>query len=517
MVWAATWNSLRGQGERRVVGRHPHVSSISAALRTLVCVGAVAALMLAPTPADARKPLPLGALAAVTYPNGHGSAGYGAVDVCPACTFFLENWASPAPYELADSGDGRLLSARIDGSTLRLDSYDPATYRRVATRSATFRDWQIGDVLFAADRNVYVLLGRGNWDQSKTNVVIQVRKLDRNLITDGVAGIKGGFDDIGIYQPFEATDSSMALVGGTIVVHTARLIFHIPGDSAPHHQVNLSFAVDTATMTTREVIAPYASHSFRQFVRPHGLDAVFLDHGDAYPRALQVGVVGGLFGPAPTPITPAAPECADPGGCETDQPVPRFDIFRAFAFPGKVGDNYTGTTVNGFEVGTTDALAVGLSVPNGHAVAGVHGSSSQFVRNAYVISTDLTNGTSRFAWITTYRPTAKRSSVGQPQLVPVGANRFAALFTTQVGARRTLRYVLLDETGTIVARKSWPRRQFAALGQPAIVGTKLLWVGFWSGTRRQSYRTGDFLYGLDLRDPGDPSLLTRSVRRGSRT
>jgi hypothetical protein len=480
-------------------------------LRSLVCLGAITAFVVTSASAEARQPRPPGALATITYPNGHPNNGYGSAEACPSCEF--DNWAHPAPYELADSGDGRLLVAQTyDYSTLQLDTYDPATYRRVARRRTTFTGWRIGGVLLAADRSVYVLLGRTNWDESKSKVVIQVRKLDRNLVSGGVAGVKGGFDGYGIYDPFEATDSSMALVGGTLIVHTARLILHIAGDSAPHHQGDLSFAVDTGPMTIREIDGPNARHSFRQFIRPHGLDAVFLDHADGYPRALQVAIVGGLFGPPP--VIPDCPQTGDPTpappGCEIEQPRPRSDRFKAMTFPGRVGANYTGATVNGFEVGTTNALTVGLSVSRRHKFPSVlYGPLVVGVRNAYVISTDLTNGKSRFAWLTTYPGTTKRSAVSQPQLVPVGPDRFAALFGTQVGTHATLRYILFDQTGAVVARKRWPGRRFAALAQPALVGTKLLWVGYWRRPPLPRYRTGDFLYGVDLRDPAKPRLLTR--------
>lgn len=486
-------------------------------LRLVVFLAAVVVGMLGSVQAEARKPSPRGALAVVAYPNGHPMGGYGGVERCPTCSFFyFWETASPAPYDLADSGDGRLLLAFSDRSTLRLDSYDPASYRRVSTRHATFPGWQIGDVLFGPDGNVYVLLGRGNEGESKTKNVIQVRKLNRSLVASGVARIDGGFDELGIYQPFEATDSSMALVGSTLIVHTARLIFHIARDWAPHHQVNLSFAVDTTTMAASTVQAPYASHSFRQFVRPHGLDAVFADHGDGYPRALQIGVVGDLFGPLPNPVPPdGAPNCPETGDptpappeCEMQQPSPRFDTYKALTFPGKTGDNSTGATVNGFEVGTNDALSVGLSVPIRRRVR-ANGGWIRLVPNAYAISTNLVNGKSRFAWLTRYPPRAERWSVGQPALVPLGGDRFAVLFTTELRRRPTLRYALLDETGRVVARKSWPGRRFAGVAQPSLVGTKLFWVGFWRAPGGPYTRSGDLLYGLDLRDPRHPRLLSR--------
>ncbi len=475
---------------------------------TRLCVAivlAVAALASAAGSSATAATLPSGALVRVAA-SQDTAVGYGQADVCPTCSYDAQHWARRDGYVLGDGGDGTLLVGTLAEDRLRLSGYDTRSYRRTSTRSVRFDGWRVGGALIAADGFVYVLLGRSNPREERDRVVIEIRKYDRSLALRGVAGVQGGFDRPGIFTPFEATSSSLALAGNTLLVHTARLIFHIPGDSAANHQVNLSFAVDTATMTTSPVTgAPYSSHSFRQFVRARGTDAVFLDHGDAYPRALQVGFVSSAF----APIT----GCGD--NDYTDAPCgPPSAALRVLGLIGKTGDNATGTAATGFEVGSTRALTTGVSVPHANAVRGVTGSSARFVRNAFLITTSLASRRSSFQWLTTYKPRAKGISVSQPQLVPLSPNRFALLFTTIVNRRRALRYFLLDEAGTVLVARTWTGRRFTALAQPLAIGGTVFWVGVhlnWnrSQSRRGRLGGGHYLYGLDLRDPGRPRFLKR--------
>jgi hypothetical protein len=474
------------------------------------CLGAILASLLATVPADAKSRLPTDALSRVRYPDNDARVGYGAVDPCRACGYLYAPWSGLEPYVLEGSATGRLRVAQIAGSAVRLSTYGTVTYRRASIHVLTFPGWKVGGVLMAPDGFTYVMVGRSNPQQDDARVVIEVHKYDGGLRDVGVAQISGGLDGHGIYSPFDATESSMALAGTTLVVHTARLIYHIAGDSAPHHQVNLSFSVDTGTMAAQLAEpAPYSSHSFRQFVRVQGGDdAVYLDHGDAYPRAIQVGVVPDYFAPAhgATPVPGCVPE--DPvytADC-IQTPEPRtFDVWH---FDGETGDNYTGTTVNGFEVGATHALATGLSVPHERAVQGVTGSARRLVRNAYLISTDTMTGASRFVWMTAYRPTSAKSSLSQPQLVPLGNDRFAVLFTTKLGTTTRIQYRVVDEAGDVLATQTWNGRQFSALGPPVAIGSKLFWVGYAHSDAGRSRGGGHYLYALGIANALRPRLIT---------
>jgi hypothetical protein len=407
-------------------------------------------------------------------------------------------------YTLAASGHGVLVLG-IGANGVRRSKFSAtAPHQRTSSHVLSFPGWKVGGVLAGADGSLYVLLGRSNPAQDDARIVIEVRKFDPSLRQVGAAQVNGLLAG-GIYDPFVATTSSMALSGTTLLVHTARLIYLIKGDSAAHHQVNLSFAVDTTTMQARTTWAPYASHSFRQFVRAqNGDDAVYLDLGDAYPRALQLGVTTDAFVPGRT--TDAFP-CEDDGQIATCFYEPAQRTFDIWKFDGEIGDNYTGTSVTGFEVGTSHALTVGQSVPHDHPIQGLSGTGS-LSQNAYLIATDTTTGAGRFSWLTTYRPTRIGATVGDPQLVPLGDSHFVILFTTTDGTRTVLHYRLIDEQGQTLAARTWRRRAFSMVGQGTLLGSRIYWVGV-AQTDAHRLVYGDYLNALDVTD----ALQRMPVRR----
>jgi hypothetical protein len=442
--------------------------------RRLLTLGAAALVAIAAAPAAAAAKAPAPALGTVRTAAPVAATGYGAG---PA----FSNWASPDPYTLGSDGK-QLLVAGTQSGVLRLSAWDPAKSRQLWKRSLVLAPLKVGAVLPASDGFVYVLVGRDNPTESTTDSVIELRKYTQDLKLVGTAAVSGGFDGNGIFSSFEATASSIAQSGGTVIVHTARLIFHIPGDSAPHHQVNLSFAVDTGPMTARPVIGPYASHSFRQFVRIRGADVLFADHGDAFPRGIQVGfLAGGLAAPANGVFA---------------RPVNSI----AKVFPGDIGDNDTGATLNGFEVGTTHALTTGLvRLPNVADTA---------TRNVFLTSTDLAAGTSTERAVTrSFAPADAKSAIGQPQLVPVGGGRFAVIFAVGTGAMSAVRYELVDQTGAAQASRTW-KQPFVPLGQPITIGKRVFWVGT-DGKPAKAGKVNQYLFGLDVANPAKPKALTK--------
>jgi hypothetical protein len=250
----------------------------------------------------------------------------------------------------------------------------------------------------------------------------------------------------------------------------------------------MAFVVDTSTMAAAATAATYASHSFNQFVATDGSLALFLDHGDAYPRALALDEITGY-------LTGMPGSCAD---CE----VRRLDILK---FRGSLGNNFTGATANGFADGPSGALTTGVADPDQHPLDGAHGNEPSLMPNAYLISTDLTTGTSRFQWLTRNAPTNPKDVVGQPRLVQVGTDSFAILFDQRLGRQQLLEYRLVNSAGDVLASRSWHNVQFGALGEPAVAADRIFWVS----PKVESHPGSDDLRGLDVTNPMKPTLLSR--------
>lgn len=461
----------------------------------------------------------------------------------PQNSGYLAGWVepNPDPYEFQPWPEGvatesKLLSNGVlrvvqsERQQVRIMDFDPSSYRRTRNRVLRLSGWTIGGTYMSDSGTLYVLTGRNNDGEDKDRVVVQVHKYDQELRRQGTVQFNGGYDYLGIRSPFDATMSSMVEQNGILVIHSARTIFHVPGDHPlVNHQVNVTFVIDTSTMTadpTAQLNSPYVSHSFRQFVRAHGGDAVYLDHGDAHPRALQIAVAPRSFTPTrgfEAALPPAQCEGLGPGiskdGCELERPTLReISIFR---FPGNTGNNNTGTTVTGFHVGESNALTVGVSVLRSRPVQAITVMSRGYARNAYVISTDLATGASRITWLSkirttrfpTIRPTARTQSVGDPSITPIGNGQYAVLYSSTFRSRPSVHYALVDESGAVIARKTWRGKLFKNSGEPTMAGSKLFWINDVVVRKRKPFvhygSIGRYLQALDLTDPKHPRLVAR--------
>lgn len=368
---------------------------------------------------------------------------------------------------------------------VRVATLDPATLRVMSSKSVQFPDFPLlGGFYSSPDGYRYLLVGRDNWTEDDSRAVAAVRKYDSDWNLVGTAYLYGGASQVskGIADPFFGTggQAAMELVGSTLVVHTARARYKIDG---VNHQSNMTFLVDTQTMSATPYAdrfgnAPYVSHSFQQLVRSNGTDLVTADLGDAYPRAIRLNIA--------------------PGFAQGNGDFTSHDVFR---FMGDVGDNYTGTSLTGLELGQGHALVVGKSVPHWHSIQGVTGYQRSLRRNVYLISTDTGNGSTNFDWLTNYLP-AGHVEPTDPRLVQLSETRFAVLYS--VPSSGTLHYLLVDQNGILVADKTWAgmsKTMVQPCGVPLLIGSKM----YWTGLDNQLDRL--FLYRLDVTDPLHPVLL----------
>ncbi len=306
----------------------------------------------------------------------------------------------------------------------------------------------------------------------------------------GTAYLKGGASQgfKGIYSPFEAGAAHMALVGNRLVVHMARLMYEISG---VHHQSNLTFEVDTGTMvaTTFEQLGdtPYSSHSFQQLVTTNGDALVMVDHGDAYPRAVQLSVMADY---------PA------------HRSIATYDLFK---FNGAVGDNFTGASVTDLISGPQGVVVLGNSIPQPNAPHGPQGTASDH-RNVFALSANPATGTHSGRWLTNFAAHGADNAL-EPRAVQVGADEFAVLFDVQNGSYHKLEYRLIDSAGHVLASQVFSNAFYASSSAPILVGQTIEWVGIRPGS---SSPATAYLYGMDISNPAAPVLLNTAHQR-SRT
>jgi hypothetical protein len=395
---------------------------------------------------------------------------------------YAGDWASPEYVCYFSDSAGRfgLLKYRSAPDRLVISEFDVAARRRVrATRNISLAGWPCyGGFYAAAEGDFYVLVGRYNFQESDTRNVVAVRRYDHEWNLLGTAYLKGGLThgDLGIAAPFDGGSPHMLLVDGRLVVHMSRLIY--AASDGVNHQMTLSFWVDTASMTATMFggYAPGASHSFQQLIAVNGDNLVFIDHGDAAPRAIQMGVI------------PDYPTLNPP------------NEYNLFAFSGKSGDNFTGATVTGLVSGPSGILVVGNSIRQPGAPNYPAGSRRER-RNIYAIWADPASGARTVRWLTSFAPDGSADAL-EPRAVQVGTDRYVVLFRVHRKSGYRLEYRLLDSAGTVLARAAFPGVLLSTGCDPILLGHRL----YWAGSRGDS----SYLFGLDLSNATKPALV-RSV------
>jgi hypothetical protein len=413
----------------------------------------------------------------------------GAVGAVPdTVDVYAGNTATPARTTVYGAHSGNVGVAVYDAAHVRLliDEYQSATGAKVGkTRSIAFGGWpEWGGFFAAADGYFYVLVGRDNPHMASNYPVIAVRRYTSAWAAAGVAYIRGGATQglPGIVEPFAGGAAHVALVGDRLVVHTSRLI-NSSTSSGQHHQANFTFEVDTRTMTARPFADlggySYSSHSFQQLVAMNGRDLVMIDHGDAYPRAVQMGVMAGY----------------------PDQRV--VQEYNLLAFPGAIGDNYTGAAITALVSGKSGIGVLGTSVRTGGSTLAPKATT----RNAFLITATPATGKHRLQWLTGYAP-ASQVEVTSPKAVQVGPDLFAVLY--QVRGRATGGYIteyrLINSAGTMLAVRRIAGVSAAITSEPVLIGTTIYWVGQ-PVAQRGGVSGQGYLFGLDVSRASAPKLV----------
>ena len=400
--------------------------------------------------------------------------------------------ADTVGYYSDEPGTLSIVTHDYNAEALSVDKVDLDTRAKiVSTKTISIEHWQLWGGFYAGpDDHLYILLGRENPDEDDDRSVVAVRRYDHDWNLIGTAYIRGGASQgiKGIYRPFRASAAQMVLEGDRLVVHMGRLMYASGG---VHHQANITFEVDVDTMsaTTFSELGQYSysSHSFRQLVTMNDGDLVMIDHGDAYPRAIQMGVMA-------------------------DYPAERkVKEYELFEFNGPIGNNFTGTSVNSIASGPSGVVILGTSIPHPNAPHGTLDTSS--IRNVYALWADPANGSHSFKWLTSFS-VSDSDRVDEPRVVKVGTDRFAVLFTVRTIRRDgylvvtegyRMEYRLINSAGTVLKAETFENASFTPGSEPILHDGTIYWAGIEPKT--YDFSSG-YLFGMDVSDPWSPSLLS---------
>ena len=135
------------------------------------------------------------------------------------------------------------------------------------------------------DGNYYVFYANDVEEGAHYEHNMALVKYDRWGMKENIFTLEAFPDDSlwGVKLPFRAGACRMEIAGNLIAVYFARQMFM--AYDGLNHQASYGFILNKNTFEKASYDIPYASHSFNQFILPDGDDFVFVDHGDAYPRA----------------------------------------------------------------------------------------------------------------------------------------------------------------------------------------------------------------------------------------
>ena len=362
------------------------------------------------------------------------------------------SWASPESSSYYTDDAGNLHIVTYKSQKLYDATCDPNfNITNTVTINLPLPLW--GGFYAAPDGNFYVAVGQNNFNEDSSLTVVKILKYDRTWKLLGTTNINGGYSNVftGIYIPFDAASLRMTQTGSTLIVHTGRKMYGIDG---LHHQSNITFIINTQTMTLIDSDMPYNSHSFNQFVVNDGSQIYFLDHGDAYDRGLVLSSFSTY----------------------AEGYLSLNDCVNIFPFMGGLGENYTGCEVTGFSLIGNNLITIGKSVPHSHAVNGKTGYDSDLNQNIFMILTNKNDLTSRFIWLTQYDPSGSSITLTEPKLVPVGNDRYVILYSEETSGQSILHYLLMDTSGTVLLSKDYKNVTFQTDSQPILWDHKITWV-----------------------------------------
>ena len=311
-----------------------------------------------------------------------------------------------------------------------------------------------GGMYHAPDGNNYVAIGFKNPKESKTKTVVKVIKYNKNWKKGKAASIKGKMDGdgSGINTPFKAGSPGFGMADdGTLYMSMSRLMFK--SSDGVNHQSSIGFAIDTKKMKAQRQSYSTAGHSFNQLVQFQDGTLYKAEHGDAYPRAIQVYARDGY---GTSTVSSRATN--------------------AFEFDGRSGQNDTGATMGGLEVGAKYTLVCGTAQPHGYEGLDAIGFGG-YNQNVFVARIDRSTGESHVNWITHFNPDGKKDAV-ECRMVKISEDRFGLLYTVrnQKTWEDTFYYTVISNTGKKISTKAYKNMRFSSATQPVLMNGSIYWI-----------------------------------------
>lgn len=364
------------------------------------------------------------------------------------------NWVGEKKSYLIDNGDKtfQVVDAYSNDNIIIL-TYD-LNFNLLNTNKIKIELDKFG-AFYKGEDGYYILFGQDNFEENNNKEVYRVVKYSFDFKRIGATSVNGG--ESYTIEPFRAGTPRMVQKGNNLIVHTSRTRYLT--EDGLNHQSNMTIKINTHSMKTTYISDQfpknYAGHSFNQFVLFDGNIPVYVDHSDAYPSRAII-------------LTKEAPK-------------DYYDRANLMYIKGEVGENFTGTSLGGFEISSNKYLVAGNSIMQDENYLNYK------IRNIFIATVprdEVANYNTELTWITHYSESGD-TNVYEPKLVKVNDKSFIILwqeYEEKEGLgwddqyeNSIVKYVYLDENGH-------PVSEIKILGQgvlphcdPILIEDSLIW------------------------------------------
>lgn len=309
---------------------------------------------------------------------------------------------------------------------------------------------------------MYLVSGEDNLKEDSEKTVVVIEKFNSNWNFEKKVEIKGKYTNLfeGISKPFDAGSCRISMYDKYLIIHTSREMFKNPNDGL-NHQSNISFIIDTDTMTSITsdglgLKTPYVSHSFNQFVVvDQAGNSYYLDHGDAYPRGIVITKYSGW-----TELS----HLERFSNTEFDKELVILPI------SGRIGDNYTGCEINGFEIFNDKLVTLGKSINQ-------ESYDNKNIKNVFLNFTDTNLEQTNTVWITDF----SNYKVDNVKLIKINDEKFVVLANVFEDINYKKQKILLfreyDINGNLLNALNYKNVSLLTNSQPIFDGKNIYYLG----------------------------------------
>lgn len=314
----------------------------------------------------------------------------------------VNNWeyimyhAENVNSHMVDLGDGEYMRVENLYGVVIAEYYSSSNKLQKTVRILSEQQgdmYMIYGGFFPGKEHYYIVYGKDNPKEKLSLETLRVVKYTKDWEKVATCSVK----NLDVFNIFQSGSLRMGETEECLYIYTCRTGFE--SSDGLHHQFSLLVSLNKETMTTRIADRHFASHSFNQFVKTDGEEIYLADHGDAYPRGLQLTKFN------------------------EEEGLSSSECVIALKFPGTVGTNSTGAYIGAMEIAEQNVLVVGN---NANKSTNMSGARNVFVA---VQSKDFSKKAT-VKYITNYKKGSKYS-VANVKLVKLESDKFLLMWNVQ--------------------------------------------------------------------------------------